>query len=263
MIDAFFTHDGSIFYPTDHCRGPWDEHACHAGPPTGLLARALEQQVADQQLVRITVDLLRAIPFAGFTIDASTVRQGRTVSTTSATLLSLEGKPIVTAKGLHMKPQPTYAYNTHSVSYGIPENAHQGLFPIRHSRHNKAFFSGTGVQVRYPDEHDHNPGPTTAWLKTVPLLNDEEPSPFQRMCPMADCGNAFSRNNDLQEVAFLNTDLTVMLFRAPVGDWMGSHSEGFWEPNGIGLADAQLFDEIGVVGRALQTLLLKPNTANS
>ena len=30
-------------------------------------------------------------------------------------------------------------------------------------------------------------------MTVVDLLPDEEPSPFQRICPLADCGNAFSR----------------------------------------------------------------------
>jgi len=42
-----------------------------------------------------------------------------------------------------------------------------------------------------------------------------------------------------------------------VGEWIGSNSVGHWQPNGQGLADAQLFDSEGVVGRALQTLWLQ------
>ena len=76
MTAAFFTIDGEWFRPTDYCRGPWDPNACHAGPPTGLLARASEQLVPDQQLVRLTVDLTRPIPHAGFRIDAAVDPQG-------------------------------------------------------------------------------------------------------------------------------------------------------------------------------------------
>lgn len=258
MSNAFFTQEAGVFKPTDHCRGPWDEHACHAGPPTGLLARALEHVVPAQRLTRITVELLRPIPHAGFTIEAELTRQGRTVSTSKATLHALDGKAIVSASGLHMSEQKASSLPTYKQDFGKPEHATTGVFPIQQTLHKKAAFNGDGVEVRYPDGEDHKPGPTTAWLRTVPLLADEEPSPFQRMCPMADCGNAFGRNAEPQDVAFVNTDLTISLFRDPVGEWMGSQSVGYWEPNGIGLADATLFDGHGVVGRALQTLLLKP-----
>ena len=42
---------------------------------------------------------------------------------------------------------------------------------------------------------------------------------------------------------------------------MGSQSTGHWENNGIGMADAQLLDQYGVVGRAVQTLLVRPAAA--
>src|SRR4051812_34010960 len=46
--ETFFTverrGDGSEWFPpTAHARGPWDPTACHGGPPTGLLVRALER----------------------------------------------------------------------------------------------------------------------------------------------------------------------------------------------------------------------------
>jgi len=57
----------------------------------------------------------------------------------------------------------------------------------------------------------------------------------------------------------MNTDLTLVLHRDPEGDWLGSESVGYWEPNGIGLADALLFDQHGPVGRAMQSLILRKN----
>jgi len=123
--------------------------------------------------------------------------------------------------------------------------------------HRLPAFNGDGVQTRYVTGYDDTPGRTAAWLKTVPLFDDEIASPFQRICPMADCGNAFGRLADPGDVTFMNTDLTILLHRDPVGDWLGSDSECFWETNGIGLSDSRLFDQHGVVGRAIQTLLLR------
>jgi len=41
---AFFSSvDGDWFTPNAEARGPWSEDACHAGPPTGLIARALRK----------------------------------------------------------------------------------------------------------------------------------------------------------------------------------------------------------------------------
>ena len=255
--DCFFTTDGEFFRPTAHTRGPWDEHACHAGPPSGLLARAMESILPGKQLCRLTVELLRPIPFCGFKVVADVTRDGRTVSTSTASLINEEGKTIISATGLHMAPQDIKPRPSHAVDFGKAADAVTGKFPIVDTLHGLPAFNGTGVETRYPNGHDNSPGPTTAWLKTVPLLADETPSPFQRMCPLADCGNAFGRNAEPQQVAFMNTDLTLLLHRPPEGDWLGSHSVGYWATNGIGMADALLFDEQGVVGRALQTLLLR------
>jgi hypothetical protein len=94
-------------------------------------------------------------------------------------------------------------------------------------------------------------------MRTVPLLNGETATGFQRICPLADCGNAFGRNAEPWEFSFVNADLTIALHRDPEGEWLGSKSVGHWETNSIGLADAILFDQHGAVGHALQTLVLR------
>ncbi len=265
MPNAFFTlkttpkttpNNDPWFQPTEHTRGPWDENACHAGPPTGLLARAVEQLLPEKRLIRLNVDLLRPIPFEGFHIDAKISRNGRSTAASTANLIAKSGKIIATAHALHMLEQPATDYPSHSRTFGNAAQAHEGPFPIQ-TLHDKNAFNGAGVHMRYPEGENGAPGPTTVWMKTVPLLADEEPSAFQRICPLADCGNAFGRNAEPSQVSFVNPDLTIVLHRNPEGEWLGSQSVGYWEPNGQGLADALLFDEKGVVGRALQTLLLK------
>lgn len=258
MTDSFFTtKDDAWFTPTAHTRGPWSEHACHAGPPSGLLARAIENLLPEQRLTRLTINLQRPIPFAGFTISARVVRQGKTVSLSEASLLDQDGKTIVTAAGMHLTPAPEIQMPTYQQSMGSPDDATEGPFAISGSLHGKPAFNGDGVHVRYPSGQDEKPGPTRAWMKVLPLLNTEAPSPFQRICPLADCGNAFGRNAEIQDMTFMNTDLTLLLHRDPEGDWLGTQSVGYWEPNGIGLADALLFDHRGAVGRAMQSLVLR------
>jgi hypothetical protein len=253
----FTTGDGTWFDPTDHCRGPWDEGSCHAGPPTGLLARALEQLLPGQRLTRITVDLTRPIPMAGFRIDAEVLRQGRSVSTSRATLIDRDGRPRVTAAGLHLRTGPGSPVAHPPASIPRLDEAEPGGFPITRSLHDRPGFKDA-VETRYPPGQTPGPGPTTVWLRAMPLLADEEPSPFQRICPLADCGNALSRNAEPWEVGFVNPDLTLVLHREPDGDWLGSSSASHWQADGTGLADALLFDRHGVVGRALQTLLITP-----
>ena len=255
MTSAFFTIDGERFRPTELCRGPWDPDACHAGPPAGLLARASEALLPDQQLVRLTVDLTRPIPYAGFRIDATVTRKGRTVSTTEMTIVDDDGRPAVAARGMHIAASepgdlPTAPFSTPRLA-----ESKAGAFPLAAGGHGLPMFSGA-VEMRYPPGDDPGPGPTRAWMRTVPLLDDEVASPFQRICPLADCGNAISRNADPLPLTFINTDLTILLHRPPVGEWLGMDSISRWEPNGIGMSDSLLFDDLGPVGRALQTIVI-------
>ena len=100
---AFFSiHDGDWFVGNDGARGPWSVEACHAGPVTGLIVRALEQAVTDKQLVRITTDYARPIPMSGFRIDAEITRSGRAAATAGATLTDANGKVCATASSLHL-----------------------------------------------------------------------------------------------------------------------------------------------------------------
>lgn len=259
MSPSFFTTtDNEWFVPTEHTRGPWDKDSCHAGPPTGLIARALEQAVTDKRLARLTVELSRPVPHAGFRIQTTIKREGRAVTTTRASLIDGDGRECCSASALHMAHQPTQDYPTIHTDFGDPADATPGSFPISRTLHGLAAFNGPGVETHYPPGEEPAPGPTTVWMRTVPLLEDETPTPFQKICPLADCGNAFSRNAEPWDVSFINPDLTINLHRDPQGDWLGSRSVGYWQPNGHGLADALLFDKYRACGRATQTLWLTP-----
>jgi len=113
-------------------------------------------------------------------------------------------------------------------------------------------------ETRYPKNEDNSAGPTSIWLKTVPIYTNAPSSGFQRICPIADCGNAISRNGEPQQFGFLNTDLSIHLHREPLGEWFRSDAISQWNANGIGMSDALLFDEHGAVGRAVQSLVISP-----
>jgi hypothetical protein len=250
------------FTPTEHCRGPWDPDACHAGPPTGLLVRALERIVPGVRLARITVDLTKPIPLAGFRIAAEILREGRAAAVTRATIVDESGGVRVVATGLHVATSEAPLFDAARDNSGVSTprlaDSEPGPFPIDVSRgHGLPGFSGA-IQVRYPPGQGRGPGATTIWMSAAPLLPDEMPSPFQSVCPLADCGNALSRHTEGSEVGFVNADLTIALHRDPVGGWVGSRAVSWWQPNGVGLAEALLFDDDGPVGRALQTMVLRP-----
>ncbi|HEY5644124.1 MAG TPA: thioesterase family protein [Woeseiaceae bacterium] len=257
MTTPFFALHDDWFVGNDAARGPWSPDACHAGPVTGLLVRALEREVGDKQLVRITANYLRPIPMAGFRVEASTVRAGRATTSASATLTDRDGKVCATASSLHLVVNDFEGLPTTSLPVPDFDDATSGLFVEHDAPHAMRFF-GNSVEARFPPGENNGPGPTTIWMRTPPLLEGEVPSPFQRICPLADCGNGTSRNADFEVATFVNPDLTIILHRLPESLWLASSAVSFWEPTGIGLSQATLFDAKGPVGVASQTLLVQP-----
>lgn len=257
---AFFSiRDDEWFVGNDGARGPWSADACHAGPVTGLIVRALEQAVTDKQLVRITADYARPIPMSGFRIDTEVTRSGRAASTGQATLTDAEGRVCATATSLHLVESDFGSLPTTPCEGPSLKDTEPGVFAVEEAHHGLSFFRDW-IEVAYPPGESNAPGPTTLWMKTPPLIKDEVPSPFQSICPLADCGNGTSRNAELRTATFVNPDLTIVLHRLPESEWLASSAVSFWQPTGIGLAQATLFDEKGVVGYALQTLLIQPVT---
>ena len=91
-----------------------------------------------------------------------------------------------------------------------------------------------------------------------PLVKGETPSPYQRVAVAADSGNGISAALDFSKYVFVNCDLTINLFRRPAGEWICLQSRSLFGGNGCGLAESALYDEQGLIGRATQSLAVRP-----
>lgn len=256
---AFFHFADDWIVGNDACRGPWSVDACHAGPVTGTIARAAERAVPGKQLVRLTISFQRPIPMAGFRIAAKPERDGRSATTASAELRDRSGRICAVASSVHLASYSPTGFPTPSIPHPVFADARKGEFPVQRPLHDLPFF-GFGIEAAYPQGETGAPGPTTIWMNTLPLFDDENPSPFQTLCPIADCGNGISRNAEFSAVSCVNADLTVLAYRLPESKWIASSAISFWEPNGIGMSQATLFDTRGALGVALQTLIIRPTT---
>lgn len=254
---AFFHLNGDLVVGNDAARGPWSADACHAGPVTAVLVRALEAAVPGKQLARVTVTFHRPVPMDGFRTAASVERDGRSVSTAIARLTAQDGKVCADASSLFIVAASHGAMPTSTLPAPDFREAVPGPFPVERAVHGLPFFQ-SGIEVAYPPGETPQPGPTTLWMRTLPIVDGEQPSPFQTLCPIADCGNGTSRNSTFAEATFVNPDLTITVFRLPESEWLASAARSFWEPSGIGLSQAQLYDTKGAIGYALQTLIVQP-----
>jgi hypothetical protein len=223
------------------------------------MVRAVEALVPNQQLARLTVELIRPIPMAPFRVQAEVRRPGRTVTHTEAEIYD-DDRIYARAFGLHIRVADDLEVVSALIDVPNLSDSVPGPFVISDALHSEAWF-GSSVECRYdPQSPIAEGGPTTMWLRTMhPILADEDPSPFQRIAPLADCGNGISPNGRPGHTTFVNADLTMSLHREPVGEWFASRSVSHWQDSGIGLADSELFDAEGAVGRATQSLILATN----
>jgi hypothetical protein len=257
VTDAFFTPDGEWLVASELTRGPWDPGSQHAGPPSALVARAIERagDADGFQVGRITLEIMRPVPIGRLRATARVVRPGRSVQLIEATLEGEEGE-LIRALAWRLRTQPV------ELSPKPPEEPPP---PGPEEGEAKGFFD-TGQAVGYHTAMEYRfvkggfleAGPAMVWMRQrQPLVAGEETTPLQRLMVVADSGNGVSAALDVGRFIFINTDLSVHLMRMPEGEWICLDAVTYPQENGIGLADTALYDERGRIGRAAQTLLVR------
>ena len=257
MSAAVFGRDGDLFVPTPHARGPWDPGSQHGGAPAALLARAVEALAPGMRLARLTVEILGALPIAPLAVEAEIVKPGGRFQLAEATLAQGE-RVMCRARAVLLRRE-----DVGDVPPGDrPRPLRPGPETVERNRWEDAHpdgFHRSAMDIRFLEGDFAEPGRARTWFRLdMPLVEGEEPTGAQRAVAAADFGNGVSRVLDWNDWLFVNTDLTVHLHRDPVGEWIGLDARTAIEPNGSGLAVADLHDEQGPVGVSLQSLFVAP-----
>jgi hypothetical protein len=100
-------------------------------------------------------------------------------------------------------------------------------------------------------------GPAVCWFRQrIPLVAGEVPSPLCRTVVAADSGNGISAVLPFRDHLFTNIDLSVHLAREPAGQWVCLDATTRVSSDGVGYTQSGLWDEIGRLGAATQSLLV-------
>ncbi len=83
----------------------------------------------EHRLTRLTVNLQRPVPFDGFSVLASVVRQGRTVCLSEASLVDRGGKTVITAAGMHLLPAEPIDMPSYQQRHGNAGAGPTGTIP--------------------------------------------------------------------------------------------------------------------------------------
>jgi Acyl-CoA thioesterase C-terminal domain/Acyl-CoA thioesterase N-terminal domain len=259
-LPPFFVPDGEAFVATESTRGPWSRQHQHGGPPSALLARAMEQLAGDGALLsRLTFDFLRPVPIAPLTVRAELTRTGAKVRRLQATLSAADGRPLVQASAVALRTAPILP---ESVGNGdlVPAPP-EAATPFEFRFFADAIGYHTSVETRIT-RGSWGKGPVAAWMRSrVPLVAGETPSPLQRLLIVADSASGVAVVVDYTRYTFVNADLTVALHRPAEGDWIGLDASTVAEAHGVGLTRARLWDTRGALGVSLQSCLVEPRPA--
>ena len=266
MADHVYERDGAVYTPTEWAGSPWSKAHQHGGPVNALFARAAEEAAAKAGLrvVRLTVDLFRPVPLAPLRLECHPVREGRRIAVIEARLVDPAGdEPVSRASAVLLRP-----------SEDMPRTwEHTPPPPLDLGGAEEAEFMPAAMRAQFPpgfhwsfavrlgaDEH----GPA-AWITTpLDLLPGEPMTPLQRCAAVADLtfglsGRSLLRQRivdvDAWRVPMINTDTTIYWEREPVGSWFGFRHALLTDHEGIGLAEVDLADSEGRLGRSLQAML--------
>jgi Thioesterase-like superfamily len=257
LDDAFYIPDGDGFRSTELTRGPWDPGSQHAGPPAALLGRAIERcEPRDgAQIGRVTLEILAPVPIAPLRAQARLVRPGRSVELLEASLHAPDGEVM-----------RAHAWRIGGAELQLPARDDDDPPPGPEHGEPGGFFD-TGQDVGYHTAMEYrfvrgsflDAGPATVWMRMrQPLVAGEDTTPLQRVLVAADSGNGVSAALDYTKWIFINTDLSVHLLRPAEGEWVCLDAITYPDAGGVGLSDTALFDKRGRIGRAAQTLLVRP-----
>ncbi len=258
---AFVLDAHGLPHATDLTRGPWDPSHQHAGPPTALACRAIEQAGAAHgltHLARLTANLIRPLTIGPLHIEVTADYVGKSAGHFSARVV-VHGKEAMRLTALMLREQDLpvppdalghpLAQAPLSVAQAIPV-----AMPFK--RPDRVGY-GDLVDNRSRDGRTFH-GPCTVWFRlNHALVEGESPSPYQRVMVAADSGNGVSAALDFRRYTFVNSDLTVNLLRRPVGEWICLDARTELGGNGCGLAESALYDEQGLIGRATQSLVIR------
>jgi hypothetical protein len=257
--DAFFlpTADPSTFIATVRTEGLWSPQTQHAGPPSALITRAIENTPSSMdgpcQITRLTVEILGPLRTGEVRVHAAVSRPGRAVELVEAEL-EAGGRPAMRARAWRIRTTDIH------LPPGLDGHPAPPARPGEATRFDQEAWTAAylgAVEWRFVSGHFEVPGPAEVWTRLrIPLVAGEEPTPIQRLVTVADSGNGLSGILDFDTWWYINTYLSIHLHRVPAGEWIFVRARSTLDRSGVGLAETELYDATGRVGRGAQSLLV-------
>ncbi|MGE4426934.1 MAG: thioesterase family protein [Solirubrobacteraceae bacterium] len=256
---AYFRPTGpGRFRATAATGGGWNPDEQHVSPLNGLLVAEIERFVAGRgaddglAIARISFDILGVVALDEVDVEVEVVRPGRAVELLEGRI-RWGGRTVLRAWAWRIARADTTA-----VAGGDPAAMPRpdGLAPVRLS---DVWPGGYIASLEARAAEPPRPGRGRVWVRTpLALVEGRETSPLAGYVALVDTANGVAPLESPQTWAYPNVDLTIHLFRQPLGPWVGLDTTVTFGDAGQGLTASVLHDERGPVGRAAQILLVRP-----
>ena len=247
--EPFLHRDGDAYIPTLKANGWWREGGnLHARVMIGLFAHVIEQQYGepDFQPTRLTADLYRLPDLSPLTVATRLIRQGGRIKMIEAELFSGGVSSARASCQLLRRGQQPVAPLWSQAPWNAPP-------PDKVPPPSKPFTDRWEMRPILPPglivANDlRAPGPRRTWLREVrPLVGGEPSPPFSRSATGVDYTSPIA-NGAETGLDFINSDVTLYLHRAPVGEWIGYEVTDHQSAEGVALGHCRLHDVKGPVG---------------
>jgi hypothetical protein len=256
-VDSFYRQlDVDEFESTAATTSPWDAALQHGGPPSALLARAIEQigSAAGLVVARFSVDFFGGVPQGRLTTDAQVIRPGRRVELVEASLRSGD-RVVAVARAWRLKPS-TEVVGATTIAPSVPLPGPQPQRSIASTDTSWAY--GRAIEWRFVEGAAAESGRAQVWTRIkIPLVEGEQPSGLQRILTVADSINGLSAVLDPREWLFVPPGLTLHAHRLDAGDWLLLDAATVLDASGIAVAHGTVADERGQLGLVTQPLLVQ------
>ena len=260
-MSALFIRDDDHFVPTDLTRGGWTDRHQHGSPPSGLLARAIEQvpTAAPMQVVRFTVDLFRPVPMSPLHTTTAVIRDGRRIQVVDAALFA-DDVQVGRASALKIRTADLELAPHVGTPAGMPAGP-EALPPLVWDPNNDQGrmqrFHLQGVEIRSFDDSFASYGPGRSWFRlNQPLVHGEAMSQFVRLAVTADLSNGNAQRLDTDVWTYINADITLYAHRLPEGEWIGMTSHADQHGSGVGVVSTIVYDPSGPIGTINQAQVI-------
>lgn len=242
--EPFFSRDGDGYIVNKISAGPWNPDALHGRVVIGLLAHAIEQRCGDGAYMpaRLTVDMYRLPDFSPVTVETRVVRDGYRIKVIDAEMFS-GGLSVGRATSQLLRRTqnpPGHVWTPPNWDASSPADTPPPDDP-------NAGLKGMW-EIRPVVGKMGTIGKRQTWMAEVRELIGGEPlTPFVRAALASDFASPIANSGDAG-LGFINSDVTLYLFREPRTRWIGFEVTNHGASDGVGIGECWMYDEDGPIG---------------